>query len=139
MQADVDRRLRTLRLILAAGILSTGIHYTHNFVKVHSYPGPHGALDTIVRIAIVTAWPLLTAIGLLGYRRVREGRHHEARVALALYSLLGLATLGHFAFGNPHIPAFFYATLFTDALTALAVVGFALVALPADVATPETV
>ena len=43
-----------------------------------------------------------------------------------MYSLTGLVTLGHFIYGNPKIPAFFYATLFTDALTGLAVLAFAL-------------
>jgi hypothetical protein len=114
-----------LRVILAAGILSTAIHYTHNFVEVHAYPGPHGAFDTFTRVLIVVAWPLLTAIGLLGYRRYREARYGETRVCLAVYSLTGLATFGHFIYGSPHIPAFFYATLFTDGLTGLAVLAFA--------------
>jgi hypothetical protein len=112
-----------LKAILAASILSTGIHYTHNFIAVSSYPGPK-SLYTVVRVAIVIAWPLLTWIGLIGYRRYREGRDGEARVCLAVYSLTGLATLGHFAYGNPQIPAFFYATLFTDALAGLAVLAF---------------
>jgi hypothetical protein len=115
--------LTALKVILGAGILSTAIHYTHNFIAVSHYPGPK-SLYTAVRILIVVAWPLLTYIGLTGYRRYREGRDREARVCLSVYSLTGLATLGHFLYGNPHIPAFFYATLFTDALTGLAVLGF---------------
>jgi hypothetical protein len=119
------RGLTALKAILAAGILSTAIHYTHNFVDVSCYPGPR-YLYTPTRVAIAISWPLLTWIGLTGYRRYREGRLHEARVCLAVYSLTGLATLGHFIYGNPRIPAFFYATLFTDALTGLAALAFAL-------------
>lgn len=130
MDADmpVDRtpRIGLLRAILAAAIASTAVHYTHNFIEVQRYPGPHGAFDTITRFLIVVAWPLLTTIGLIGYRRYTEGRWEEAKVALAIYSATGLATLGHFIFGSPHIPALFYATLFTDTLTGLAVLGFAL-------------
>ncbi len=136
MQADErhERRgLTVLKAILAASILSTAIHYTHNFVAVNRYPGPKD-LYTVTRVAIVVAWPLLTWIGLTGYRRYREGREREARVCLAVYSLTGLATLGHFLYGNPQIPAFFYATLFTDALTALAVLAF--VAWSAGVTAP---
>lgn len=114
-----------LKTILAAGILSTAIHYTHNFVEVSHYPGPKD-LYTITRIAIVVSWPLLTWIGITGYRRYREERYSESYVCLAVYSLTGLATLGHFIYGNPQIPAFFYATLFTDALTGLAVLAFVL-------------
>jgi hypothetical protein len=123
MRAEDERR--TLKTILAAGILSTGIHYTHNFIAVSHYPGPK-SLYTVTRVAIVIAWPLLTGIGLIGYRRYREGRYREAHVCLATYSLTGLATLGHFIYGDPKIPAFFYATLFTDAITALAVLAFVL-------------
>jgi hypothetical protein len=118
--------LTVLKAILAASILSTAIHYTHNFVAVNRYPGPGGSFYTVVRIAIVVAWPLLTAIGLIGYRRYREARYQEARVCLTVYSLTGLATMGHFIYGNPHIPALFYATLFTDALAGLAVLAFVL-------------
>lgn len=118
--------LTLLEAILAAGILSTAIHYTHNFIAVNRYPGPGGSFYTVVRVAIVIAWPLLTAIGLLGYRRYRERRYSEARVCLVVYSLTGLVTMGHFAYGNPHIPTFFYATLFTDTLTGLAVLAFVL-------------
>jgi hypothetical protein len=121
-----QQALTLLKAILAASILSTAIHYTHNFIAVSSYPGPGGSFHTATRVAIVVAWPLLTAIGLIGYRRYRERRYHEARVCLAVYSLTGLATMGHFIYGNPHIPAFFYATLFTDTLTALAVLAFVL-------------
>lgn len=126
MSADTQGRLTLLKAILAAGILSTAIHYTHNFVAVKHYPGPGGDFYTVVRVAIVIAWPLLTAIGLIGYRRYREGRYAEARISLIVYSLTGIATMGHFIYGNPKIPAFFYATLFTDTLTGLAALAFAL-------------
>jgi hypothetical protein len=126
VQASERQALRLLKVILAASVLSTAIHYTDNFVQVNRYPGPGGSFYTVVRVVIVVSWPLLTAIGLVGYRRYREHRYQEARVCLAVYSLTGLATLGHFVYGNPQIPAFFYATLFTDALAGLAVLGFVL-------------
>ena len=47
-------------------------------------------------------------------------------MCLAVYSLTGLATMGHFIYDNPNIPAFFYATLFTDTLCSLAVLAFVL-------------
>ncbi|HEY7829466.1 MAG TPA: hypothetical protein VIC06_02750 [Solirubrobacteraceae bacterium] len=124
--ADQQRRLTVLKTILAASILSTAIHYTHNFIAVDQYPGPKGSFYTVVRVAIVVAWPLLTWIGLMGYRRYREGRYREAHVCLVVYSFTGLATMGHFLYGNPQIPGFFYATLFTDAIAGLAVLAFVL-------------
>lgn len=126
MLEDQQRRLTVLKTILAASILSTAIHYTHNFIAVDQYPGPKGSFYTVVRVAIVVGWPLLTWIGLIGYRRYREGRYREAHVCLVVYSFTGLATLGHFLYGNPQVPGFFYATLFTDAIAGLAVLAFVL-------------
>jgi hypothetical protein len=126
VRTDERSRLTLLKAILAASILSTAIHYTHNFVAVSSYPGPGGGFHTVVRVAIVVSWPLLTAIGLIGCRRYRERRYREAHVCLGVYSLTGLVTMGHFISGNPRIPAFFYATLFTDFIAGLAVLAFVL-------------
>jgi len=107
-------------------------------VAVNRYPGPKD-LYTVTRVAIVVAWPLLTWIGLMGYRRYREGRYREAQVCLAVYSITGIVTLGHFIYGNPKIPAFFYATLFTDALTGFAILAFAVWAVSASGLTAEGV
>jgi hypothetical protein len=109
-----------LRLILGFSIVSTAVHYTHNFVEMDQYPGG----GTAVKVAILLSWPVLTAIGLYGYRLYARGRFHEAHVCLLLYAPLGLLTPAHFLYGEPDIPRFFYATLFTDALAGLAVVGF---------------
>ena len=120
---DHRRRLAILGAILTFSIVSTAIHYTHNFVKVDSYPGGFPG-DTVVQIGIVLLWPVLTAVGLYGYRLYSEGRLYPAHVCLALYSFLGITTLGHFLNGSPDIPAFFYATIFTDGIAGLSMLGF---------------
>ena len=112
--------LTALRLILGFSIVSTATHYTHNFVAVDDYPGGGPALQ----VAIVLSWPALTAIGLYGYRLYTEGRFREARICLLLYAPLGLLTPAHFLSGEPDVPPIFYATIFTDGLAGLAIVGF---------------
>jgi RsiW-degrading membrane proteinase PrsW (M82 family) len=125
---DADTRAHgksVLKWILAASIVSTGLHYTHNFIAIDSYPdGP--VSGAITQAAILLSWPVLTAIGLLGYRFYAEERLPQAHACLVAYSFTGISTLGHFIYGSPDIPAFFYATIFTDALTGFAVLGFAL-------------
>jgi hypothetical protein len=116
------RALTVLRGILAFSILSTAAHYSHNFVAMDDYPGGGPA----VKVAIVLSWPLLTAIGLYGYRLYAEGRHHDARVHLLIYSLTGLITPLHFVYGSPDIPAFWYATIFTDFLAGVSIIAFVL-------------
>jgi hypothetical protein len=122
---DESHAVTVLKWVLAASILSTAVHYTDNFVAVKHFQGAGGAsFPTVVRVAIVIAWPLLTALALKGYRRYRERRYHEARVALLVYSITGLSTAGHFVYGSPQIPPLFYATLFTDMLAGLSVLAF---------------
>src|SRR5918992_897216 len=102
--------LGVLRMLLAFSILSTAAHYAHNFAAIDSYPG--GGTGQQVLIAI--SWPLLTAIGLYGYRLYADGRRRHAHACLLIYSLTGLVTPGHFLAGEPDIPLFFYVTIFTD-------------------------
>lgn len=112
--------MTALRVILALSVLSTAAHYSHNFVEIDSYPGG----GTGQQVLILLSWPLLTAIGLYGYRLYASGRHREARISLLVYSLAGLVTPGHFLVGEPDIPAFFYATIFTDFIAGVAIVAF---------------
>ena len=124
--------LTALRLILGFSIVSTATHYTHNFVAVDDYPGGGPALQ----VAIVLSWPALTAIGLYGYRLYTEGRFREAHICLLLYAPLGLLTPAHFLSGEPDVAPIFYATIFTDGLAGLAIVGF--VAWSASGPSPRT-
>ena len=69
MQPYRQRSLAVLRVILAFSILSTAGH-SHNFVEMDGYPGG----GPVVQVLIVLSWPLLTAIGLYGYRLYKQGR-----------------------------------------------------------------
>ncbi len=123
---DMASELRRLRLILGFTITSTLIHYTHNFLAIEDYPSSKPFSDGLVKAGILISWPLFTAAGLIAYRWYRAGAFPSAQYALLGYSPLGLLTLGHFLNGNPDIPPVFYATIFTDFLGALAVIGFAI-------------
>ena len=127
----MEARLRLLRWLLAFSILSTGLHYTHNFFEIDSYPETF-APGWAVQAAIILFWPVLTIGGLHGYRLYRDGRLPEAHRMLALYSLTGLTTPLHFLSGNPEIPAFFYATIFTDGIAGLAILAFVLASASAE-------
>ena len=125
--------LRLLRALLAFSIVSTALHYTHNFVAASDYPGPSSGA---VQVAIVVFWPALTAIGLLGYRLYARGRLYPAHVCLAIYSFTGISTLGHFLAGTPQIPAFFFVTIFTDGLSGFAILAFVVVSARAAAPAP---
>jgi peptidoglycan/LPS O-acetylase OafA/YrhL len=120
-----ERRLRLLRLILGFGILSTGLHFTHNFVAIDQYPDDLVS-GSVVRVAILLFWPLFTGLALYAYRLYAQGRRREAHPLLCAYAFFALTTLGHFLDGTPDIAPFWFATIFTDALAGIAVLAFTL-------------
>ncbi len=118
-----DGQLTVLRAILAFAVLSTGLHFTHNFLEIDQYPEviiPNAVIEVLIPIT----WPLYTAIALLGYRWYARGRLRPARVALVAYGLFVMTSLLHFAGGTPDVPPFWLATIFTDGLSGLAVIAF---------------
>jgi hypothetical protein len=112
--------LTPLRVILGFSLLSTTLHYAHNAIRYADYPQLPGVSPLVGGIVVAFAWVLLTASGGLGYRAYRRGRYPRALAFLLVYSLAGLITLGHFLTGVPRIPAFWFATIFTDAAAGLA-------------------
>src|SRR3954468_2350624 len=124
---DRESSVGLLRAILAFSIISTGVHYTHNFVEVDQYPQSGlGISNGAIQAGVLVSWPLLTAIGLWAYRQYARGNYDRANVPLLLYSVTGLITIGHFADGVPDIPPVFFASIFTDFLAGLAVAAFAI-------------
>jgi hypothetical membrane protein len=120
-----------LRVLLAAAIASSAIHYTHNFVMASMYPPLPPLFPTpgAYRVGIVIAWPLLTGVALWGYEQYAAGQMRRAGWAFVLYSIVGISTIGHFLGGTPDIPAFFFVTIFTDFLTGTAMLLFGLATL----------
>ncbi|MCE7002589.1 hypothetical protein LWC34_07055 [Kibdelosporangium philippinense] len=113
-----------LRAIVAGSVISTALHYTHNYLKIEQYPQPSSISNATTQLAIVILWPLLTAIGLTGYILYTRGRLWGARACLLVYSLTGLVTLAHFMVGVPDVPWYWFITIFTDALAGLALWAF---------------
>ncbi|MEV6831414.1 hypothetical protein [Amycolatopsis sp. NPDC051102] len=116
----MDKGLPVLRVILGFSLLSTTLHYAHNALRVADYPQLPGVPVLAAGIVVAVAWVLLTASGWLGYRAYVDRRYSRALGFLLIYSLTGMVTLGHFLTGVPQIPAFWFATIFTDAAAGLA-------------------
>jgi hypothetical protein len=130
MADGADGRTKLLKWLIAFSLISTSIHFTHNFAEVGEYPSQFAGWT--VQVAIVLSWPILTAIGIRGYLLYREGRRQAAHRYLAAYSVLGISTLGHFLEGTPDVPAFFFATIFTDGLAGLSILAFVLLSMRAE-------
>ncbi|HEX8122411.1 MAG TPA: hypothetical protein VF549_14205 [Solirubrobacteraceae bacterium] len=117
------RGSEALRAILTFTMVSTGIHFTHNFVKIEDYP-ESPIPDWVVRTAIVVTWPIFLVVAIRAYRSYSRGDQRGARPWLVALGLWALAALGHFTSGNPDIPPVWYATIWTDALAGFLVLGF---------------
>ncbi|SDX08352.1 hypothetical protein SAMN05421504_102255 [Amycolatopsis xylanica] len=113
--------LPALRVILGFSLLSTTLHYAHNSIALDQYPSVDGLGGVLGQVLIVFAWLLFTAFGVLGYRRYARKADWTSLAFLAVYSLAGLATMGHFLVGPVNLPAFWFATIFTDTLAGLAI------------------
>ncbi|HEX8083940.1 MAG TPA: hypothetical protein VF529_06580 [Solirubrobacteraceae bacterium] len=112
-----------LRAILGFTMLSTAIHFTHNFVRIEDYP-ESPIPDAVVRVAIVLSWPFFLWVAIRGYRAYAERGIEAARPWLIALGAWALVALGHFTSGNPDIPPVWYATIWTDALAGVLVLGF---------------
>jgi hypothetical protein len=118
------QRVAVLGALVVACMISTAAHYTHNYRHIEHYPQSDLISNSMIKLAIVIAWPVLTAVGVIAFWLYAQRRYIAAYPLLVLYSLLGIVTLGHFAFGSPHIPPFWYATIFTDAVLGIAILAF---------------
>ncbi|WP_410581738.1 hypothetical protein [Amycolatopsis sp. lyj-108] len=124
MEALQNRGLTALRLILAFTLLSTTLHYAHNVIRAADYPQVEGVSVGLAATLVVVAYVLLTTFGVLGYRDYLRGRYWRALAFLMVFSLSGLASLGHFLVAVPQIPAFWFATIYTDTAAALLLWAF---------------
>ncbi|MEV4144935.1 hypothetical protein AB0J40_14775 [Amycolatopsis sp. NPDC049691] len=115
-----EKGLAPLRVILGFSLLSTTLHYGHNVVRAADYPPLPGVPLLVTQVVVAFGWVLFTAFGWLGYRAYERGSYPRALVFLLVYSLSGLASAGHFLVGEVRIPAFWFATIFTDSAAALA-------------------
>ncbi|MEV6903839.1 hypothetical protein [Amycolatopsis sp. NPDC051372] len=112
--------LKTLRVILGFTLLTTTFHYAHNVIRAQDYPQLPGIPVLVAQIVVAFGWVLFTGFGLAGYRCYVRGRYWRALGFLLVCSLGGLVSAGHFLVGVPQIPAFWFATIFTDTAAAIA-------------------
>lgn len=115
-----EKGLTPLRVILGFSLLTTTLHYAHNVVRAADYPQIPGISVLAAQVVVAFGWVLFTAFGWLGYRAYERKSYPRALAFLLVYSLSGLASAGHFLVGVPQIPAFWFATIFTDSAAALA-------------------
>jgi len=83
-----------LLICLLAYAVASLAHYSHNAEFLDAYPNMPAWLS---RAQVYAAWLAVTAIGLVGYLLVRSRYRLPGLIVLAVYGLLGLDGLGHYA------------------------------------------
>src|SRR3954447_23438008 len=127
--AAPKRPLTVLRVLLAVAIAESFVHYLDNTVHYSDYTGPNPPAPSswIAQWMIPVSWILFTVVAVLGYRRFREGRFTQAAAYLAIYSVSGLISIGHYqaiSFGD--LSVFQNTFVFLDIALGTAVLGFAI-------------
>lgn len=108
-----------LRKILLANIVTTTIHYPHNYLKAEDYPPIWLLFPNALafQLGIIIFWPLLSILGWMGYVRYKSATREGIKSSLPLlgaYTILGMSSIGHFLGGVPQIHWFFFTIMFTD-------------------------
>ena len=90
--------IRVLRVLLGFTIAESFVHYLDNTVRYDDYSVDDPSLlgKLVVQWVIPVAWILFTVTAVIGYRRFRQGQWSLAAMWLAVYSLSGLISIGHY-------------------------------------------
>ncbi|MBW4612108.1 MAG: hypothetical protein KME21_02285 [Desmonostoc vinosum HA7617-LM4] len=117
------KRQSLLQFLLIVSIIATSIHYTDNFLFINSYPEP----NWITPPSIYISWIVMTTVGIVGYLLYGNRKYWLAYMCLAIYSLTGLSSLGHYLYGSmSQFSLRMHLFICTDGITGLAVLGFTL-------------
>lgn len=121
------KRLRLLKILLIASIISTGIHFTDNYLFIEQYPQP----NWITAASIYQSWLILTVLGITAYWLYNYRKFWLSYGCLLVYSFTGLASLGHYFYGSlSQFSAKMHLFILTDGLTGLAILGFVIWSAP---------
>jgi hypothetical protein len=114
-----------LRVLVAALLVSTAVHYTDNWLQIEDY-APETGLLVDEPWLIPISWALFAAVGIAGYREYSRGPSLRAHVLLAVFSLAGISTAGHLLSDGNDFAAWQWVSVTADIVTGLAMLAFVL-------------
>ena len=87
--------MRTLKMLIVLGIVASALHFADNALELDRYTGPRW----ITPAGVVVSWLAVTALAFAALLQRRPGI--VFRLCTALYAVLLLSGLLHYAFGPP--------------------------------------
>jgi hypothetical protein len=122
------RSVTVLRVLLAAAIAESFVHYLDNTVRFADYAGPDPPAATawLAPWMIAASWFAYTAAAIIGYRCFRRGRWTAAAIWLAVYSTSGLVSVAHYVqISISDLTPFQNTFVFLDIVLGAAILAFA--------------
>jgi hypothetical protein len=125
----LDRPTKVLRVLLIVAIVESFIHYADNTLRYDDYtvadPSFLGSL--VKQWVIPVSWVAFTVIGIVGYRKFRDGHRPQAAAYIGAYSTSGLISLLHYTdISVSDLSTFQNTFVFLDVALGVALLGFAL-------------
>jgi len=123
------RPLSVLRVLLITAIAESFVHYLDNTLNYQDYLGQNPPVVTswIAVWMIPVSWVLFTAAGVVGYRYFRGMQWSQAAPWLAVYSVSGLISTGHYVgISINDLSVFQNSFVFADIALGAALLSFAL-------------
>jgi hypothetical protein len=110
-----------LLILLVINIVVTAFHYTDNYLDFERYPDP----NWVTQQSIWIAWLILTIIGISGYVLYLKRVFWLAYLSIAIYSITGAFSPGHYFFPEKEPFSFKMHTLiWLDAIAGAAILVF---------------
>ena len=125
---DHARRTRLVLIVLAAAVVESLVHYADNTLRYDDYVSDHPTFPATIieRWVIPVSWVAFTVVAVLAYQAFRDGRRRPAAALLAVYSVSGLISLGHFVDISPsHLSLFQNVFVFGDIALGVVVLAIA--------------
>jgi hypothetical protein len=108
--------------LLITNVVITIFHYTDNAIFIDKYPAPEWLSNSYT---VYMAWFVLTLIGVVGYLLYRRGMLRTAYLFLAIYSLTGLFSPGHYLYGElSKFSLKMHTLIWFDFIAGLSIIGF---------------
>jgi hypothetical protein len=126
MGPDIQRR--ALQVLLGLAVVESFVHYTDNTLRFDDYMADHPSFpgSIIEQWVIPVSWVLFTVTAVLGYRAFRDGRRAQGAAWLAVYSVSGLVSIGHFKDISPsELSLFQNVFVFADIALGVLILAFA--------------
>jgi hypothetical protein len=119
----IQQHQKWLLILLVMNIVITAFHYTDNFIDFEHYPSP----AWITQQGVWLAWIILTAIGIIGYVLYIKRVFWLAYISIAIYSITGAFSPGHYFF-PAKVPFSFkmHTFIWLDAIAGAAILVFTL-------------